>query len=83
MGARLSAPHLPTEGEELIFRAEKVQSFGRVIWSEGGQCGLEFDPPMVPAEVSRLREEASRWMGFGNSADETAAAEEWRLRAAR
>ena len=74
-GARLSAPQLPSEGEELIFRAEKVESFGSVMWSEGGQCGVAFQHPLMPSDVARLREQASLWSGFGASAEENAAAE--------
>jgi PilZ domain-containing protein len=82
-GARLSAPQLPPAGEVLIFRADNIQSFGHVVWSENGQCGVEFEAPIAASNVIYLREQASRWSGFGWSTDEKAAAEEWGLGVAR
>jgi PilZ domain-containing protein len=78
-GARLSAPYLPKEGEEVIFRTDTVQSFGRVVWSHDGQCGVVFDGPILSGEVERLRREANMCSLMGMSPEERAAAEEWQL----
>ena len=57
-GVRLAAPDLPSEGEDVIFEAECVQAFGRVVWSRDGQCGVAFEAPMATDQVERLRQEA-------------------------
>jgi hypothetical protein len=78
-GARFSAPVLPGEGEELIFKAEGVQAFGRVVWSKDEQCGVAFDGPILTGEFERLRREANIRSLAGLSAQERAAMEEWEL----
>jgi hypothetical protein len=60
-GARLSAPSLPAEGEEVIFNASGVSAFGRVVWAHGAECGVAFDSSIIPAEVERLRSQVSIW----------------------
>ena len=60
-GARVSAPDLPTEGEEVIFRADRVQSFGRVVWARDGQCGVAFEAPIFAGDVQRLSHEGDLW----------------------
>jgi hypothetical protein len=58
-GARLTAPDLPPEGEEVVFRADPILSYGHVVWALDGQCGISFESPIGPAEVDRLRSEAN------------------------
>lgn len=60
-GARLSAPNLPAEGEEVIFNANGVSAFGRVVWAHGAECGVAFDGSIIASEVERLRGEVSIW----------------------
>jgi|SRR6476660_3554115 hypothetical protein len=55
-GARLAAPDLPGKGEDVIFRTEAVESFGRVVWSRNGQCGVLFEPPISATELAGLRQ---------------------------
>ena len=69
-GARVSAPCLPSVGEDVIFKAEKVVSSGHVIWSEGGQCGVAFERPITDVDAERLRNEASIWRSAGWSFEE-------------
>lgn len=64
-GVRLSAPDLPEEGEDVIFQAECVQSFGRVVWCGDGQCGIAFEAPIMAEQVERLRLESSSQAPFG------------------
>lgn len=54
-GARLKGSGFPEEGEELIFRAEKVMAACAVVWLDGDQCAVEFDTPIAAAEVARIR----------------------------
>jgi hypothetical protein len=57
-GAQLSAPDLPNEGQDLVFRADSVQAFGKVVWARGNQCGIAFQSPLAAPEVERLRRAA-------------------------
>lgn len=41
-GAQPSAPDLPSEGQDLLFRADTVQAFGKVVWARDNQCGIEL-----------------------------------------
>ena len=70
-GARLSAPYLPREGEQLIFTADHVQAFGKVVWSGRNECGVVFEAPIGADEVERLRDAANlptsdTGLGFGD-----------------
>lgn len=78
-GARLSAPELPAEDEELMFRANRVQAFGKVIWKRGTECGLAFETPLNSGDVDALREDANLPSSIGLSAEEKAALEDWQL----
>lgn len=78
-GAQLSAPDLPNVGEDVIFRADTVQSFGEVVWLKDGRCGVAFESALYSMEVDRLRWLANVWNAATMTAEEKAAAEEWRL----
>lgn len=54
-GARVRGPDLPAMGEELIIHIERVQAFGTVIWSDSGECGIVFDPPLESDDEEHLR----------------------------
>ena len=64
-GARLSAPSLPAEGEQVIFNADGVSAFGRVVWSDGPECGVAFDGTIIASEVDRLRTQFNMWSPDG------------------
>lgn len=57
-GVRVTAPDLPAEGEPVVFKAAGMRSFGHVVWSRNGQCGVAFDTPLAADQVDRLRNEA-------------------------
>ena len=71
LGVQLTSPDLPGEGETVMFRCESVQSFGRIVWSRAGQCGVAFDMPICATEVERLRHEAEiaemPYLSFGST----------------
>jgi hypothetical protein len=76
-GVLLTSPDLPAEGETIIFQSETVQSFGRVMWSRGGQCGVAFEAPISPEQVEQLRSEADvaadlPYLSFGRDQGEAA-----------
>jgi hypothetical protein len=54
-GARLRAEILPPVGQGLTFTVEDVHASAGVVWSEAGNCAIEFDTPIAVAEVQRLR----------------------------
>lgn len=58
-GVRVTAPDLPPEGEHVVFRAAGIHSFGQIVWSRNGQCGVAFDSPVSDGYVDRLRREAN------------------------
>ena len=78
-GARLSAPDLPSEGEPIVFKADHVETFGRIVWRRGTECGLAFDSPISAAELDRLRLAANLPTVGGLSIDDPLCEEEqWR-----
>jgi|SRR5687768_9492268 len=54
-GARVRATDLPSMGEEVIVNIERVQAFGTVVWSDSGECGIVFDPPLDADDEEYLR----------------------------
>ena len=54
-GARVRGPDLPAMGEDLIVNIERVQAFGTVVWSDSGECGIAFEPPLEPSDEVYLR----------------------------
>jgi hypothetical protein len=54
-GARLTAVTLPSKGQELIFRAEKINIPAELIWARNEHCAVEFDTPIAADEVKRIR----------------------------
>lgn len=78
-GARLSAPDLPSEGEEVVFRADPILSFGHVVWSQDQQCGISFESPIGSAEVDRLRFEANIFGLDALSPEKPGTAKSWHL----
>jgi hypothetical protein len=54
-GARVSGRHLPEVGAEVAFRASEIQAFADVVWREEDVCAVEFQTPLAPWEVQRLR----------------------------
>ena len=43
-------------GDELIVNIERVQAFGTVVWSDSGECGIVFEPPLHAEDELYLRE---------------------------
>lgn len=54
-GALLTAPHLPAQGEHVVFRADRITSLGHIAWSSDGQCGIAFESPMSARDVAHVR----------------------------
>ena len=54
-GVRLRGDRLPKMGEGIVVTIEKVRAFGTVAWSDHGECGVEFDPPLSPNDEQTLK----------------------------
>lgn len=54
-GARLVGERLPAMGEQLTLRTGKVKVTGEVVWHQTNACAIEFETPISPSEVARLR----------------------------
>ena len=77
-GAKLSGCDLPTPGQEVLMLIGRLEAFGTVVWSELGQCGIEFDIGLSETALSAIQNEARQIARIGG-----AAAEEWLFGSAR
>ena len=50
-GFGIEGPRVPPVGADVLLRRRASEFFARVVWSEGGRAGLEFDEPISAAEV--------------------------------
>ncbi len=82
-GARFRGSDLPAKGEQLEMKVETVRAFGAVVWITRNQCGVEFDEPLMPFEVERLRSEGTAGNLTHLSLDERLAVDDWLLGVAR
>lgn len=80
-GARVRGPDLPCMGEELVINIERVQAFGEVVWSDSGECGIVFDPPLEADDEDHLRQLVAASRGL--PPDIRAAFENWVVGAGR
>ena len=56
-GARLRGADLPPMGEDLVLAIDEgIKAFGKVVWCDHGECGIEFDEPISAASESLLRQ---------------------------
>ena len=53
-GAMVEGEAVPQPGRDLILKAETLDLFCSVIWSDGQRCGLRFDEPLSPEQVLEL-----------------------------
>jgi len=76
-GARLRGRDLPAPGDYISLSIDSIRAFGTVAWSECGECGLDFDAPLMPFEVERLAQRGSAAGRIHLSLEERVALEEW------
>ena len=55
-GAMVEGDGLPVAGQDAILRAQGLEFFCSIVWSEGARCGLNFDEPLAPAQVLKLHQ---------------------------
>ena len=53
-GAMIEGPEVPPKGRDIVLRAQGMEFFGRVVWSDGCRCGIQFDDALRPSEVLEL-----------------------------
>jgi hypothetical protein len=42
-GARIEGSDLPETGKEIILKCGSIDTFGMIVWSADGRCGVRFD----------------------------------------
>lgn len=82
-GARLRGSGLPRPEDAVSLRMDCVRAFGIVAWSEAGECGVAFDPPLPDFEVERLRREVKVATLTSDGLEETLALQDWSSGVAR
>ena len=55
-GAQLEGSDLPRAGRDIVLRCTAVDTFGTIMWSEDGRCGVQFDDPISVRELMQLRQ---------------------------
>jgi hypothetical protein len=63
-GVRLRGDGLPRANELVEVCIETVRAFGIVIWSENGECGIEFEPPLSVDDIHSLQANARAAAGL-------------------
>lgn len=88
-GALAEGASLPPEGKDVVLKRGTLEAFARVVWSEGGRCGLEFEEeipdrellvhlktePQKPSTDARVRRPSLR--GAPLTPEELAIVREW------
>ena len=80
-GARVRGADLPIMGEDLTIKIDRVEAFGTVVWSDSGECGIVFEPPLQPSDEIYLRDLVAGARGL--PPDIRAAFENWVVGAGR
>lgn len=80
-GARLRGKLLPHEGEDLVINIEGSSTFATVAWSDGANCGLNFDAPLPAGVLSAIEKKVTRARGL--SPQTMAAFDDWQGGVAR
>ena len=76
-GARLSGSRLPAAGKDVMLNCAGVEIFGTVVWSKNGQCGVQFDESLSPADFVTIRKLAAASEQSGLTPDERQAIADW------
>ncbi len=53
-GTMIQGESVPAAGRDIVLTAQGMEFFGRIVWSDGCRCGIEFDEPLAQAQVLEL-----------------------------
>jgi hypothetical protein len=53
-GAMIEGDGVPSEGTDVILQRGPIEVFATVVWSDGRQCGLEFEDALVEEDFLTL-----------------------------
>jgi hypothetical protein len=76
-GARLRAPDLPGDGQEIMALLGGLEAFAKVIWREADECGIQFDIPLSDRTVAIVEGERVPVTLDGLGPDAIFAASDW------
>jgi hypothetical protein len=62
-GCRLQGMGLPEIGQDVLLKVSNVELFGRIVWKDDMQRGVEFDQPLTGNELTDLRQILARQAG--------------------
>jgi hypothetical protein len=75
-GLRLRGKLLFQPTDDVLLNIEGVTTFGTVVWSDAGACGVEFDEPL-PSEHFHTIDQSLRQAKHSLSAEEELALSDW------
>lgn len=55
-GALIEGEEIPSAGRDGVLKAEGLELFCSVVWSDGARAGLAFDEPLTPEQVLELHQ---------------------------
>jgi hypothetical protein len=63
-GAMLEGRHPIAKAKDVILRRGNIEIFAQVCWTEGNQCGVEFDEALTEADMMAFVHEPARRASF-------------------
>ncbi len=76
-GASLRCEAVPSLGQDILIRTDKVEAFGSVVWVRRDLCGVHFDAPVDELTLRLLKRESQLYLRANISPQERLAAEDW------
>jgi hypothetical protein len=76
-GAKLSGAHLPTDGTEIMLKAQSGSFYASVVWAQEDWCGIQFEQALAESDLENLRCEAVPSSFSSVALDRRIAAEDW------
>ena len=63
-GAMIEGQRAVAEGKDVVLRRGGIEMFAKVCWSNGNQCGVEFDEVISEGEMMAFVHEPARRASF-------------------
>ena len=63
-GAMIEGQRAVTKAKEVILRRGNVELFAEICWTDGNQCGLQFDETITEADMMAFIQEPARRSSF-------------------